>query len=272
MATERNSTASRSAIVTSITTPLGFFTLVVLVVEVLFGGISVVAAEDQRTVLIWAMIIFLAVLVLLVGGLACFRPEALRGKRYRPPLDGAQESLTASECQRVNNPRVLCICTKQFEALNLGIEEDVRVLKAHFGRNVDVLRDATSSTVRDAMTTRKYAIVHLVGYVDTQTGNLSFSDTDVLRPDGFAKLIELASSLVVVIASCDSVQLGARLARVTSMIAATSVVMTTDIAAWADCFYRLLAKGQPLSKAYDIASSTTNAPMVLMLKREFAVN
>lgn len=75
--------ADRVHLIQAIRTPLGFFALVVLVVEAIFGVVAAATADaSQRDEIIYAMIALIFLLVLLVAVLAVFRPEALRGERY----------------------------------------------------------------------------------------------------------------------------------------------------------------------------------------------
>ncbi len=80
----------RIAIINTVQTPLGFFVLVVLIVEVIFGIISGLAAGSDRTYLIFGMLGLIFLLVLIVWSTAIFRPEALYGKRQQvvnsPPV------------------------------------------------------------------------------------------------------------------------------------------------------------------------------------------
>jgi uncharacterized SAM-binding protein YcdF (DUF218 family) len=77
---------SRKNIINAVTTPLAFLVLSLLVVETLLGGMAG-AFEQQRTLLIWVIIIFLAAFILTVVGLAILRPEALSGNRpWQPDL------------------------------------------------------------------------------------------------------------------------------------------------------------------------------------------
>jgi hypothetical protein len=40
---------------------------------------------------------------------------------------------------------------------------------------------------------------------------------------------------------------------------------------WERMFYKLLSRGQPLSRAYELARATTNAEMVLLMKKDFVI-
>ncbi len=70
-----------SSIIEAVKTPLGFFVLVVLLVEVIFAVAGKYFAQ-QRRIIVGAMIILIFLLVGLVASLACFKPEALKGERY----------------------------------------------------------------------------------------------------------------------------------------------------------------------------------------------
>ena len=74
----------RNDLVKTVQSPLGFFVLVVLIVESIFGvGLWRVSDENQATV-IYFMTALIAVLVIIVAIAAAFRPEALYGRRPEP--------------------------------------------------------------------------------------------------------------------------------------------------------------------------------------------
>ena len=73
----------RVAIINTVQTPLGFFVLVVLIVEVIFGIISGLATGNDRTYLIFGMLALIFLLVVIVSFMAIFHPEALYGKRQQ---------------------------------------------------------------------------------------------------------------------------------------------------------------------------------------------
>jgi hypothetical protein len=77
-----NSQPNRVSIIETVQTPLGFFTLTVLVVEVILGiTANFIQGSDRSYLLIVSMIALIFILVAIVAGFAFFRPEALRGKR-----------------------------------------------------------------------------------------------------------------------------------------------------------------------------------------------
>ncbi len=72
--------ANRTGIIRTVQTPLGFFVLVVLVVEAILGGIAY-SSNKNNTYALFGMIVILFVLIMVVAFLAYYRPEALRGIR-----------------------------------------------------------------------------------------------------------------------------------------------------------------------------------------------
>jgi ubiquinone/menaquinone biosynthesis C-methylase UbiE len=75
---------NRVAIIDAVKTPLGFFTLVVLVTEALIGTLVAVGRLTNAG-WIWAMIALIFLLVIVVALMAYFRPEALYKLNTRPP-------------------------------------------------------------------------------------------------------------------------------------------------------------------------------------------
>lgn len=73
--------ASWSEIIATVQTPLGFFALIVLVVEAIFGGMAAVSSGTDRTYLVLGMLAIMLSLILIVAVLAFIRPESLHGQR-----------------------------------------------------------------------------------------------------------------------------------------------------------------------------------------------
>jgi hypothetical protein len=127
-----------------------------------------------------------------------------------------------------------------------------------------------------------FDIVHLSVYVDSKTGDIYFNDVnndgtaapgvavDSMSAGSFSRLIEIAKAKFVVLATCDSLILAAKLARVTNMIAATDWVTVDDILRWELGLYKCLSKGASLSNAFETASSLSEAPMLLLLRKDLA--
>lgn len=94
---ENKSSSDRServSIIETVKTPLGFFTLAVLLVEAVLGITANLSEGTDRTYLIVSMIALIFLLVAIVAALAYFRPEALMGRRPaggRPASPGGQQ-------------------------------------------------------------------------------------------------------------------------------------------------------------------------------------
>ncbi|MDP6636654.1 MAG: hypothetical protein QGG42_17280 [Phycisphaerae bacterium] len=72
---------NRSGIIRAVQTPLGFFVLVVLVVEVILGVLVHSSSAPINTYALFGVIGILLILIVIVALLAYYRPEALRGIR-----------------------------------------------------------------------------------------------------------------------------------------------------------------------------------------------
>jgi hypothetical protein len=73
--------SNRIRIIETVQTPLGFFTLTVLVIEVILGLVANFSQGPDRTYLIIGMIVLIFLLVVIVSAFAYFKPEALTGKQ-----------------------------------------------------------------------------------------------------------------------------------------------------------------------------------------------
>ena len=73
-------TENRSSTISAVKTPLGFLVFGLIVVEATIAGLAMAIAE-YRGPLVWAVILSIPIFVLIVVGLAVWRPEALKGDR-----------------------------------------------------------------------------------------------------------------------------------------------------------------------------------------------
>jgi hypothetical protein len=73
--------SDRVRIIETVQTPLGFFTLTVLIVEVILGITTNFSQGPERNYLIISMVALIFLLVVIVAAFAYLRPEALKGKR-----------------------------------------------------------------------------------------------------------------------------------------------------------------------------------------------
>jgi hypothetical protein len=87
----------RTSIISAVKTPLGFFVLVVLVVEGILGTLSGAALSgSDRSVALYGMFALIGVLIAVVVSLAVFRPEALAGARKDGKLEVRLEQARAT--------------------------------------------------------------------------------------------------------------------------------------------------------------------------------
>jgi hypothetical protein len=117
---------SRVSIITAVQTPLGFFVLVVLIVEVIFGMILLQIDGADRTFIIRSMIGIIIALVLIVAGIAVWRPSALTGKDPRQRtkvslLIGPPEELKQLDITKIiwNNDHCYLVCGENKEKVTL---------------------------------------------------------------------------------------------------------------------------------------------------------
>ena len=82
-------TSARASIIEIVTTPLGFYALVVLIVEVILGFVAAFGAGLDRTLTISGMLVVIIGLILLVAYFAHHRPEVLSAQRADVKLDVA---------------------------------------------------------------------------------------------------------------------------------------------------------------------------------------
>jgi hypothetical protein len=93
MAKQQRSETGRVSIIRTVQTPLGFFVLVVLVVEAMLGVIAGVSESPATTLTVAGMLVVLLALIGIVAYLAYHRPEALGGIRAPTGLAAAYPEL-----------------------------------------------------------------------------------------------------------------------------------------------------------------------------------
>jgi hypothetical protein len=200
-------------------------------------------------------------------------------------LEEAHRS-AGSSVERIENPRILCAATPQYAQPSLGFHLDVAVLEQVFGKQSLVVDAALSrKRMTELLTTQRFDLVHLVAGVDPRTGDVIFSDVDLntgypatakvdkLSPTGLSNLLAASQTRLVVLATCRALKLAVVLARSLNMVGTEEDITGEQTAEWADCFYTLLRQGQALHKAFDLAASQVDAPLLLVPHRDvvFAV-
>lgn len=200
------------------------------------------------------------------------RPEPNLTKtfdKWWPDLKRALEDIPTTPARGPSHVRVrkiLCASTAQFEAL--GADQDCAILERNYPGTVTRIQGAALSDLRDALALGSFEIVHLLGYVDPKSGDFQFSEGERLPAAGLLKLLERAKTELLFLATCDSLNLGAMLSRAVTVIAASDSVDAAKMINWERCFYRLLGSGASVTESYDVAQTTTELPMRLLLRSD----
>ncbi len=168
--------------------------------------------------------------------------------------------------ERIALPRIFFATTKKY--LNLGAEADLAALTAFSKSDFCIEKNLSSDVLRLELIRQKFDIVHLLMDLDQADGTLIFENGDRMRADGFVQLVRQTGAKLVVLATCDSIALGAKLAPHTNVVAATTSFMAPTFAPWATSFYHMISNKNSLSRAFEIARVTTDAPMILLMKRD----
>jgi hypothetical protein len=193
-----------------------------------------------------------------------------------------QDRLIPPSIESVRNPRVLCVRSEAY-ALE-SFQKDVDLIKREtekIGAQIKELPNATTQSLQEELLKETFDLIHLCAYVDPRTGAIFFGplaeggdahqDTaDSMSAQSFAKLVELSRAKLVIVATCDSLILAAKLARICNTVAATDRVLVDEILKWELGLYICLSKGVSLSNAYETASKLSSAPMLLLLKKDLA--
>lgn len=195
-----------------------------------------------------------------------------------------QERLAAPEVETSANPRILCACSAPYFDL-LSFEKNVHIIRTETQKISSRIVEAHkigAKGLKDILMENSFEIIHLATFVDPKTGNLRFdtlacgedpdpkNETDRISAEGFAELVRIARARLVILASCDSLTLAAKLARDTNMVAALDWVGVDDLLDWELSFYKCLSKGASVSSAYETAKVMSKAPMLLLLKKDIA--
>ena len=119
---------------------------------------------------------------------------------------------------------------------------------------------------------QRFDIVHLVMPVDAASGALLFhrvqahthepiSRTDSMLPHSFAALLEESKTRLVVLATCKALLLAVEVATVANMAASDQDISGEEAANWEDCFYRLIAQGKSIFKAFELTRRQRQEPI-----------
>ena len=254
---EGASPLDRAAIIRATTTPLGFFSLVVLVVEAIFGVVAGLSSGVDRTVTVVAMVVLIVSLVGIVAYFARYWPEALQGIR---------REVREEPLESIKIEKVFCGVTAEYG--DLGFKGDIDIIRKEFCNNVIEEHQLTGAKIQEHLTREHFTVVHLLGFVDSSTGEFRFSEHERISAQGLAKLVEVCGARLVFLATCDSLLLAAKLAPRANVVAASGTVGIEKFLSWDRTFYRLLGSAKPLSEAYDVARAMSDSPLVLLMKKD----
>jgi hypothetical protein len=175
-------TGPRISIIEAVQRPINFFVLVVLVVEAILGITVNFSQGADRTYLILGMLALIFMLVLIVAGLAFFRPEALSGKRpVTRQRDDIQPHDTPTDKELSESQSLKLKLQPAYEILMIpgydlslisemleGLERLGNVDSEAFSR----VRNITPSTVDIIINSMK-----IRGYLQTKEQGLSLTDS-----------------------------------------------------------------------------------------------
>lgn len=245
------------------------FCVYVLFITASIVDLSTQAASDTvKLVLALCALVIVICVVFIIVYLAVWHPE-LWGPGGQPPAPVIEGS---DVIEQVKKPSILCISTPDFDPKRFeqgtAIVEQTMGKKIRSHKRLIIEKAADFSAWRRAMLQGPYDIVHISVHVDPNDGSLDLGDGKRITAVEFRTLMVEAKAHLVVLATCDSVALGAVVSRATNMIASLTLLRFDDFLTWADTFYTKIAQGAPLSRAYDVASAMGGTRMVLLLKKD----
>jgi hypothetical protein len=260
-----------SAIKEAAKTPPGIIALVMLVVVIALTAAAPHLEGTNQTILVIGMI---AVLFAVLGILLYLTRE-----RYMWPgikNDGAQTC--PADVERIRHPAIVCVSSSEYDAKGypakgFEIVENRMGKGIRLHKTVTIQKEVNLAKWPGWILENKPDILHIAAQVDPKDGSIDFGNGQRYSATHFRALVREAKTRLVVLATCDSIPLGAAILRETNMIASTGPLKGGVFLEWADVFYMQLAKGAPLSRAYHTATSTVGEAdrhMVLLLNRDVA--
>ena len=140
----------RVAIIEAITTPLGLFVFVLSIVELTLLANLAVVPDTMQPVIVYSSIAILALVILLVAGIAIWRPEALYGR----------SRITETFARSVGND--ICAGFEMYVS-NLPSKEErleaYETLIALIEQEGDSVHSRTRSALAEAIRTRSSIII-----------------------------------------------------------------------------------------------------------------
>lgn len=178
--------------------------------------------------------------------------------------------------EELDKANILCVASAEYEEPKFA--GDIAQIRRNFpAGSITSAHGVNGAELYDFFMRGTWDIVHLAMYVDPRSGDLIVPDRDdkgtttrkVIPIEGVDKLITMSSPRLVVVVTCDSLMLAARLARHTNTIAGHQPIDVRSALRWSAVFYPALAQGCPLSEAFNRAQTLADPGLVLISKRDF---
>jgi hypothetical protein len=177
----------------------------------------------------------------------------------------------------VQDPRVMCVSSRQYR--ELGLANELQTVLDAFPKDLrhDVI--TTSRELHDLLAVHPVDVVHIAGFVCPRSGTLYFSrielplgrpadleDEDYVRADALALLLQEARTRLVVIASGDSLALATRLLPLTNVISPNDRITARAMAKWVSTFYASV-RNKTIAESCELATAQSGASMRLLTKQ-----
>jgi hypothetical protein len=218
---------------------------------------------------------------------------------YRKPATGTDESLrlalqdackqlkdqfdrvgsrTDRTIEELDHVRILCAASVQYSKPEFA--KDIEEIQRNFPKGaIESAHGVSARQFFDYFAQgTTWDLIHLAMYVDSTSGDLliqtdsGVTNADRLRAEGVTEMIRMSRARLVVVVTCDSLRLGASLARVTNTIAGYQPIDVPSALNWSSVFYRFLRQGCPLTEAFNRAQAITDPGLVLLAKHDFRLN
>jgi len=179
--------------------------------------------------------------------------------------------------ETIDFSRILCVASSEYSAPKFA--EDIEAIQRNVPReSIESGHGVEANRLFEYLSSNRWDIIHLAMHVDSESGDLIIPSSNGasgtttnnrLPAAGVENLIEKSHARLVVIVTCDSLVLGARLARKTNVIAGHNRIDARAALTWSGVFYKFLAQGCPLSEAFNRAQELTDPGLLLLAKSDF---
>jgi hypothetical protein len=154
-----------------------------------------------------------------------------------------RERLEQPKIETIKAPKVLCACSPWY--FKRAFQRDVELIRQetkNLSARISESHNINSRQMTEILLEETFDIIHIAAYVHPKTGDVCFGDltseggpvndetADPIPATAFSRLVELTKAKLVVLATCDSLILAAKLAKITNMIAATDFIWRIQVA------------------------------------------